>query len=155
MGNSNYLATLNGVINITCKDVWLSFLLSTNSSILLEIQICQIMNDIQITYDALQHCTALKKSRNKRVGIDCPYTGKGEEFSPTNLVEAGLGACMLISMGTYAMQHNIDLTGTKIDVHFTTTDKAPMRFTAVEINIKMPEGITKSVGKRLERAAEL
>lgn len=51
------------------------------------------MGDIRTTYDALQHCTAVKESRAKAVSMDCPYTGKGEEFSPTNLVEAVLGGC--------------------------------------------------------------
>jgi len=112
------------------------------------------MKDIQIIYDSMQHCTALKKSRGKKVSMDCPYTGKGEEFSPTNLVESALGGCILISMGTYAMQHDIDLTGAKVDVHITATDKPVMRFDTVEVKVNMPEGISKKIGKRLERAAD-
>ena len=112
------------------------------------------MKDVQIVYDAKQHCTALKKSKGKTVGMDCPYTGKGEEFSPTNLVESALGGCMLMAMGTYAIQHNIDLTGTKMDVHITATHKPIMRFDEVEVIVTRPEGISEKTGKRLERAAE-
>lgn len=49
------------------------------------------MGDVSTTYDGSQHCSALKHSQNRSVSMDCPYTGKGEEFSPTNLVEAALG----------------------------------------------------------------
>ena len=69
--------------------------------------------------------------------MDCPYTGKGEEFSPTNLVEAALGGCMLIAMGTIAMRHELDLSGARIDVGIAATDKPVMRFSEVDIEVNM------------------
>jgi putative redox protein len=112
------------------------------------------MTDVQITYDSLQHCTALKESRAKTVSMDCPYTGKGEEFSPTNLVEAALGGCMLIAMGTIAMRHELDLSGARIDVGIAATDKPVMRFSEVDIEVKMPAGLSESQRAMLERAAD-
>jgi len=112
------------------------------------------MSDVYSTYDALQHCTAFKESRRKTVAMDCPYTGRGEEFSPTNLVEAALGGCMLIAMGTLAMRHAIDLTGTRIDVNVTATDKPIMRFQSIDVRVSIPAGLSKTDRTRLERAAE-
>lgn len=112
------------------------------------------MKDIRIIYDDLQHCTAFKKSKGKAVGMDCPYTGKGAEFSPTDLVESALGGCILMAMGAYAMQHDIDLKGTAVDVQITYTDQSVSRFDAIEVHITMPEGISEKMGKRLERAAD-
>lgn len=112
------------------------------------------MADVQTTYDSLQHCTALKESRSKSVAMDSPYTGKGEEFSPTNLVEAALGGCMLIAMGSIAMRHEIDLTGTRIEVSISATDKPVMRFSAVEIEVKMSADLSDRQRAMLERAAE-
>ena len=112
------------------------------------------MTEVQITYDSLQHCTALKESRAKTVSMDCPYTGKGEEFSPTNLVEAALGGCMLIAMGTIAMRHELDLSGARIDVGIAATDKPVMRFSEVDIEVKMPAGLSESQRAMLERAAD-
>ncbi len=112
------------------------------------------MADIQTSYDALQHCTALKKSRGKMISMDCPYTGKGEEFSPTNLVEAALSGCMLMAMGTIAMRHRIDLTGARIDVSITSTDKPVMRFKSIDVMVKMPSGLSPTDRKKLERASE-
>jgi putative redox protein len=112
------------------------------------------MTDVQTTYDSLQHCTALKESRAKTVSMDCPYTGKGEEFSPTNLVEAALGGCMLIAMGTIAMRHELDLSGARIDVSIAATDKPVMRFSEVDIEVNMPAGLSERQRAMLERAAD-
>ena len=112
------------------------------------------MSDVRTRYDALQHCTALKESRDKTVSMDCPYTGKGEEFSPTNLVEAALAGCMLMAMGTLAMRHAIDLTGARVDIDITATDKPVMRFQSLDVRVKMPGGLSKTDRTRLERAAE-
>ena len=112
------------------------------------------MTDVQITYDSLQHCTALKESTAKTVSMDCPYTGKGEEFSPTNLVEAALGGCMLIAMGTIAMRHELDLSGARIDVGISATDKPVMRFSEVEVEVNMPAGLSERQRAMLEKAAD-
>ena len=112
------------------------------------------MTDVHTTYDSLQHCTGLKESKAKTVSMDCPYTGKGEEFSPTNLVEAALGGCMLLAMGAMAMRHELDLTGARIDVTISTTDKPVMRFTEVDVEVMMPSSLPERQRAMLERAAE-
>lgn len=96
------------------------------------------MSDTHTIFDAPQHCTATKALKGKTVAMDCPYTGKGEEFSPTNLVEAALSGCMLLSMGAFAKRHDIDLTGARIDVDITSTDKPVMRFKAMDVVVTMP-----------------
>lgn len=112
------------------------------------------MTDVHTIYDSHQHCTALKESRTKTVSMDCPYTGKGEEFSPTNLVEAALGGCMLLAMGAIAMRHELDLSGARIDVSISATDKPVMRFSAVDVEVKLPESLSERQRATLERAAE-
>ena len=42
--------------------------------------------------------------------------GKGEAFSPTDLVCTALSTCMITTMGIWAERENIDLTGMKADV---------------------------------------
>jgi hypothetical protein len=41
------------------------------------------MKSLTLTYDDDQHATALKEPQHKSVAIDCPFTGKGEELSPS------------------------------------------------------------------------
>ena len=112
------------------------------------------MGDVSTSYDAPQHCSAVKHSKHKTVSMDCPYTGKGDEFSPTNLVEAALGGCMLLAMGAIAMRHGIDLSEARIDTTITGTDKPVMRFQSIDVQVAMPDGLSASQRAMLERAAE-
>lgn len=110
------------------------------------------MTKLQVTYDGIQHCTALKLPQGKTAAMDCPYTGKGEEFSPANMVGAGLAGCMLISMGTLAMRDSIDISGTCIDVELEQSEK---RIESIQLVFNMARGYSKVERQKLERAAGL
>ena len=112
------------------------------------------MADVHTLYDATQHCVALKESRHKTVAMDCPYTGKGEEFSPTNLLQAALSGCMLLAMGAPAARHSIDMTGARIDVDVTATETPVMRFQSFDVQVAMPAGLSHADRTMLERAAD-
>lgn len=105
-------------------------------------------------YDDPQHCTSRRQPDGNTVSMDCPYTGKGEEFSPTNLVEAALSGCMLIAMGTLALRNGINLIDTQVVVNIKSTDKPRIRFKSIDIQITMPSGLSEVDRKKLERAAE-
>ena len=105
-------------------------------------------------FDGFQHCSAERQPDGNTISMDCPYTGKGEEFSPTNMVEAALGGCILISMGTMAMRSDIDISDTQIEVRISMTDKPRMRFGGIDISVAMPQGLSERDRKRLEGAAE-
>ena len=53
------------------------------------------MNTLKLAYDGDQHATALKEPHHNSVAIDCPYTAKGDEFSPGNLLGISVAGCML------------------------------------------------------------
>lgn len=112
------------------------------------------MGDVSTSHDALQHCSAVRISKNKMVSMDCPYTGKGDEFSPTNLVEAALGGCMLLAMGAMAMRHDVDLSEARIETTISSTDKPVMQFQSIDVHVAMPRGLSASQRAMLERAAE-
>jgi uncharacterized OsmC-like protein len=42
--------------------------------------------------------------------------GKGEAFSPTDLLATALGNCIMTIMGIKAMDNGIDITGTEIEI---------------------------------------
>ncbi|HRZ41177.1 MAG TPA: OsmC family protein [Bacteroidales bacterium] len=42
--------------------------------------------------------------------------GKGEAFSPTDLLAASLGSCMLTIMGISAREHGFDIDGTRVNI---------------------------------------
>ena len=112
------------------------------------------MSQVVTVYDQMQHCTSTKYPEEKSVGTDCPYTGKGEEFSPGNLVESALASCMLLSMGTWAMRNEVDITGTKVEVEVVATDPPKIRYQEINIKVTMVREYAEKDRIRLERAAD-
>jgi uncharacterized OsmC-like protein len=48
--------------------------------------------------------------------------GKGENFSPTDMVASALGSCMLTIMGISAREHNFSIDGTTCSITKLMTD---------------------------------
>lgn len=113
------------------------------------------MPGITTVYDGAQHCTASDEAKGKSIAMDCPYTGKGEELSPGNLLEAALAGCMLISMGPPAARDGIDLTGAGISVELTGSPPPKIAYTGIKVDVTMPAGLTADQRAKLERAADL
>lgn len=79
--------------------------------------------------------------------------GKGEAFSPTDLVATALASCMLTIMGISAKNHDIDMEGAQADVKKIMTSN-PRRIETVSILITMPaKGYSDADRQILETAA--
>lgn len=113
-----------------------------------------VMSNVVTTYDGGQHCTALDQAKGKSVAVDCPYTGKGEELSPGDLLEASLAGCMMISMGPTATREGIDLTGATIAVDIDATPPPKISYSGIRVHVDMPAGLTEAQRTKLERAAD-
>jgi putative redox protein len=79
--------------------------------------------------------------------------GKGESFSPTDLVATGLGACIATIMGIVAEREAIDLTGLRITVQKEMSVEPPRRIARLVTRIAMPQGLTEQQKAKLEKAA--
>lgn len=67
--------------------------------------------------------------------------GKGELFSPTDLVATALGSCMMTIMGIKARDMGIDLTNTKMEVT-KIMGTNPRRITEIKIDIHLPQSLS-------------
>ncbi|MBD2714098.1 OsmC family protein [Microvirga sp. STR05] len=78
--------------------------------------------------------------------------GRGEAFSPTDLVSAALGSCMMTIMGIVAERHNLDLTGVTYDVtkHMAAE---PRRIRQIDVQFRLPASLTEKERTILENAA--
>lgn len=76
------------------------------------------MVEMTISYEGELRCKAVHGPSGAVVLTDAPVDnhGKGESFSPSDMLAASLGACMLTIMGISAERHEWDLTGTRIVV---------------------------------------
>ena len=112
------------------------------------------MNTSNIIYQGKLRTEATHIRSGKSILTDAPVDnqGKGDAFSPTDLVATALGTCMLTVMGIVAQRHGIDMTGTKADVE-KVMGKNPRRIVEVKIHIKFKNRIIPDDRIRLERAA--
>ena len=65
--------------------------------------------------------------------------GRGEAFSPTDLVCAALGSCMMTIMGIVAERNQIDLTGMEISITKVMAAN-PRRIAEIKLLFTLPSG---------------
>ncbi|MEO8173486.1 MAG: OsmC family protein [Sediminibacterium sp.] len=96
----------------------------------------------QIIYKGGLRCTATHLQSGTIIETDAPTDnqGKGERFSPTDLVVAALGTCMVTTMAIKARTMDIQLDGTRVDVtKIMVAD--PRRIGKIIAHVFFPQGL--------------
>ena len=90
----------------------------------------------------------------QKIITDAPIdnNGKGEAFSPTDLVATALGSCMITIMAIAAEKNGIDISGTNASVKKEMSSN-PRRISEIIVDINMGKNIDKKDRNRLEKAA--
>ena len=98
------------------------------------------MVKIDILYEGGLRCAATHGPSGQTVFTDAPVDnqGKGESFSPTDLVATALGACMATIMGIAAERHQLDLRGMQIEVTKVMSADLPRLIAKLITTIKVP-----------------
>lgn len=79
--------------------------------------------------------------------------GKAESFSPTDLLAASLGSCMLTIMGISAREHGFNIDGTKAQI-WKIMESNPRRVGEVKIELTFPKNnYSEKEKKFIEKAA--
>lgn len=110
---------------------------------------------IQSTYQGDLHCASVHTPSKTELATDAPVDnqGRGESFSPTDLVATSLGTCMLTTMGILARTLNVDLTGATTTVDKEMTSTPPRKVHRLTVSIRIPLDTTPENKQRLENAA--
>src|SRR4051812_6219482 len=110
----------------------------------------------QIIYKGNLRTVATHLQSQTMIETDAPVDnhGKGERFSPTDIVATALGSCMLTIMGIKARDMQVDLDGTTIGITKIMADN-PRRIGGIEVFFTFPESVQADEKQRtiLERAA--
>jgi putative redox protein len=81
--------------------------------------------------------THLASGNNIITDAPLDNNGRGEAFSPTDLVCSALGSCMMTIMGIVAERHQINLEGMEIQISKIMTT-SPRRIAEIILIFKMP-----------------
>ncbi len=115
--------------------------------------------DIDLVYDGELRCTATHRPSGQTLGTDAPLDngGNGSTFSPTDMVAAALGACVMTIMGLVAARHGWDLAGSRVHVVKEMVSKPHRRIGALRTSVIVRSAAPLAAGdrQRLENAARL
>lgn len=108
----------------------------------------------KITYLGDLRTSSIHIQSNVEILSDAPIdnNGKGEAFSPTDLVANALGSCMMTIMAIKSKDLNLDLTGSTIEIT-KIMNAEPRRIGKIIVNLKLAVAVTEKEKTILERAS--
>ena len=97
---------------------------------------------IDATYDGNLRCTATHGPSGKQLITDAPVDnmGKGESFSPTDLLATSMLTCIMTIVAIRADSRQIDVSGMTGSVEKTMAS-GPRRVAKLEIVVNLPSGL--------------
>lgn len=113
------------------------------------------MVEINVVYKGELHCVATHQPSGTVLTTDAPKDnhGKGESFSPTDLVATALGTCLLTIMGLAAKSMQIDLSGATVVVRKEMVAKPTRRIGTLAVTIDIPLALGEDQKQKLVTAA--
>lgn len=113
------------------------------------------MVKIALKYEGDLRVNARHQPSGTQLHTDAPLDnqGRGESFSPTDLLATGLGSCMATIMGIVARRENIPLEGMGIEVEKVMSTEGPRRVAALNVDISVPQRPSPEQVQALENAA--
>lgn len=113
------------------------------------------MTEVHIRYLGDLHTEATHGLSGAKFVTDAPVDnqGKGEAFSPTDLVGTALGTCVLTIMGILAKRHDWDLSGTTVKVTKEMITAPVRRIGKLTVEIHIPHDLPPAARSALEAGA--
>ncbi len=113
------------------------------------------MVEIQVTYEGELRCRAVHGPSGAELVTDAPVDnhGRGESFSPTDLVATALGSCMLTIMAIAAEARGWDLRGTRVTVVKEMVADPRRRIARLVVRVRTPRPFDPEARRVLESAA--
>jgi uncharacterized OsmC-like protein len=113
------------------------------------------MVEIKLSYEGDLHCSAVHTPSGNVLVTDAPVdnNGRGQAFSPTDLLATALGSCMATVIGIVAKRKEIAVEGMAVTVRKFMSDDQPRRVIRLELDLAMPLAESHPDRKLLESAA--
>ena len=108
----------------------------------------------KVIYKGSLRTEAIHVQSGNTIITDAPIDnhGKGEAFSPTDLIATALASCMLTIMGIVANRNHLKINGTTAEIE-KIMGANPRRINEIKISIRFNENFDKKTKPKLENAA--
>lgn len=113
------------------------------------------MVEIKLSYEGDLHCSAIHTPSGNTLVTDAPVdnNGRGQAFSPTDLVATALASCMATVIGIVARRKEIAVEGMKVTVRKFMSEDQPRRISKLELDLDIPLPADHPERRLLESAA--
>jgi putative redox protein len=134
------------------RRIWCTFERFSNAEVA---RTGDIMVTIHMKYQGDLHCQIVHGPSGTILNTDAPADnhGNAESFSPTDLVAAALGSCILTVIGIKAQSLKIDISGSTAIVEKEMLNHPVRRIRNMGVKIHIPHSIPASERRLLEDAA--
>ena len=114
------------------------------------------MPTVSCRYRGELRCEATHHGSGAVLITDAPIdnAGKGEEFSPTDLLATSVATCMLTIMGITAKSRNWSIEGSTANVEKQMTKSGPRKVEKLRVHLKLPQQLSNEQRSLLQRVAE-
>lgn len=112
------------------------------------------MVKMTVNYQGELHCDLTHEPSGSVIETDAPKDnqGRGERFSPTDLVGGALASCILTTMAIVAARDGVKFEGARAEVQ-KEMNPQPRRIAALPVKIWLPKSIPEQYRSKLEHAA--
>ncbi len=113
------------------------------------------MVEMKLVYEGGLHTTAVHGPSHAKIETDAPVDnrGKGEAFSPTDLLATSLGSCMLTTMAIVGDREGWALEGARARVEKHMEVEPRRRVARVVVDLDLPSGLPAGARMSLEETA--
>ena len=113
------------------------------------------MVEIDLEYEGDLHCRLRHGPSGAEIVTDAPVDnhGKGEAFSPTDLLAASLGACVMTTMAIFARRKEVDLKGGRAHVTKEMIVEPQRRVARLSVVVDLPVSVPAHLRPALENVA--
>ena len=114
------------------------------------------MTKVNCRYLGNLNCEAIHLQSGSLIKTDAPldHFGKGESFSPTDLLATSLGTCLLTIMAIKAKSKGFDLEGISLNIEKIMTQNSERKIKELIIDIFIPKCTSIETIDFLKKASE-
>lgn len=112
------------------------------------------MVKVNVIYQGEKHCSLTHGPSGSRIETDAPKdnNGKGERFSPTDLIGAALASCILTTIAIIGEKKGLSFEGATAEVEKEMT-AAPRRIGSLKMKVTLPSSLTDDQRRECEEIA--
>jgi putative redox protein len=106
--------------------------------------------------DSTQNVTTILDHNKAQINLNAPKEvgGPGTDFSPTDLIGAALGACIVVTIQLFCLKNNIDFTKAEFRAEKSMAITKPRRISKIIVDVNIQTNCSDEDFQKIQAAGE-